>query len=162
MTTPNYWWQIANATYQKVKAQTLPGIGVENMKLLPVADEKQLGPLPGVMVAPFGAETLVPGDGGNVADDPGYPVLVALVDSKQHVFDGGLVWLETWLQWRETLIAALHHKNGTDFTFDSSAISGQFDTVVIPGSVINYPAWQERQVAVGTFVLRASARRLHV
>lgn len=158
----NNWWNFVQAVEQKILSLTLAGISSENIKLQIVGDEKQFAALPGISVSPYGADILDPNAGGNAFDDPGYPVLVGIMDSKENIAALGVrPWLERWLLWRETLEANLHHKNGSNFTLNGSVIAGQGDTVVQPGSVINLDVWFTRQIAVGTFVVKVNQRRDH-
>lgn len=164
MAVSNLWWMAVKAVHQKILTLTLDGISPESRVLQPFGDEKPLADLlPAVSVSPYGSVRLDPNSGGNVMDDPGYPVLIGILDNKSAVITLGVDdWLQRWLLWRETIEAALHHKNGPDFTYNGSAITTQFDTVVTPGPVLSPTAWEMREMAIGTMVVRIDQRRAHV
>ncbi|MFO0919443.1 MAG: hypothetical protein U0872_14180 [Planctomycetaceae bacterium] len=101
--------------------------------------------LPGVTVFPFGAETLNPSDGATTVDEIGYPVVVGILDTK----GAGASSRDQRLTWRRTMQQALQHKKWTDAGF-----TGQFDTRIEPGPVIDGGLWFRGQKFVSMFTVR--------
>lgn len=124
----------------------LPLSLADNVIVQDIGDE-DLGftSLPGVSVFPFGVESLNPGAGATTVDEIGYPIVVAILDVKG---PGGSS-RDTRLTWRRTMQGALQHKKWTD-----SGFSGQFDTRIEPGPVIDGGLWFKGQKFASMFTVR--------
>ena len=136
-----------------IKALDLVGISPENIKNQEVGDDKEFASLPAVSVSGFGTENYDPGSGSNQMTEVGFPVLIALIDSKKaensHTSDERKVW-------RETVRDALQHKKWTGATFN-----GQYDTRVEMGPIIDGISWNDLQLCVSMITVRVFWRVLH-
>lgn len=68
--------------------------------------------LPGVLVAPWGAEQISPQQGTNLRDDIGYPVVVVLIQSntRTNVEQDQSIDLSRIMLWRQTIIKAFRNQ----------------------------------------------------
>lgn len=128
-----------------ISGLSLSGIA-SNVIVQDIGDQdKDFTSLPGVSVFPFGHETLVPSAGATTVDEIGYPVVVAIIDTK----GPQAASRDTRMGWRRSIQLATQHKKWTDAGF-----TGQFDTQIEPGPVTDGGMWFRNQQFVSMFTVR--------
>jgi len=145
--------QLLDATKTAIEGLGLTGISSSNVVVLQVPDDKGkwLPGLPGIMVAPFGRETLPADQGTNRSDDIGYPVLIAIVDVANQAQTTNL---DGRLYWREQIIDEFFHNR--------LSIAGEdpIEQTIEPLEIVNSAAWFQRQLYVSALVVRCTIRKL--
>lgn len=141
-------------------AGSLSGISSSNVvtMLIPLVDraikQRSLA-LPAIVISPSVAETINSNGygmtGTNAADDYGYPVTVAVIDSAEApaLFNE----LKAYLGWRETLEKAFHRQPVAN---DNSFVG----TLVEPMDVVSLNAWVGSGLFASGFIVRSISREV--
>jgi hypothetical protein len=91
MSTPAVYYSILEAVQAGLKEIELDGIEDANILLAKVQNEREtvFPGLPGILVLPFGAESIVATQGTNNRDDIGYPVgVICFAQDRQQSYTG--------------------------------------------------------------------------
>ncbi len=143
--------RIVDQTTNRIQLLGLTNIPTANVVScrLPTDRVSTLPGLPGVLVSPFGQETLPPGS--TETTDVGYPVAVTFVAAANQNFSVQ----DVELLWREAVIDAFIDQ-------PLEGVPEVYDCQVEPLPIIDMGLFREQNLAVGGFVLRFFGTRVRV
>lgn len=151
------WGKILEKTRDEIKCLTLEGFDALTKLVIletPRTEEGGIPAVPFIFIAPFQAEEINESEGTNASDDITYPLLVAIVDSKQTIL-GDFDKLDQRLFWRETIIDHFIHNTQIDMHPNRG-----YDIEVRPLPAVDGGAWFGKQTYVSPLSLRYKVQKL--
>lgn len=158
------YYAIMTAVQSALRDLSLTDIDSSNIRIAKVHSEREtvFPDLPGILIMPLGAESIVATSGTNASDDIGYPVAVIVFDQDRQQSDTGLpaeavegtqdqeFRYEQKLIWREKIRKQFINQR---LTLTGPSVNVNRCTVE-PGEVVRSDDWLENNIWVSSMVFR--------
>lgn len=165
---PYYWrqtsavdaimWQCLNAIQARLQGMTFSAEASDSATTIQ-SGSIMVGKLtwpkyvekPGILITPYGAETMHREAGTNIRDDVDYSILVQIMDRDGHDMDENL---QTFLKWREQIAKAFRNQN-----LVGVSAADVYLVYVTPAAILDKKTWEsEARLFISSLVIHCLAR----